>query len=171
MRYAFEGCMVAVYGFNRPNLHCGQPYCHFKSPSKFLLQVVLLARSFCRLRTWFLTDDVGKKKTRWTWCRPTRIGCCCARWPRWPSSSWRCARPPTASSSAASEPRDADSVPTPNRKSSPSPVGSSWRDGAGGVFFFTMTNGRRQSRFLTAGRHRRCGLGRRTCKCSQPESA
>ena len=62
MRYAFEGCMVAVYGFNRPNLHCGQPYCHFKSPSKFLLQVVLLARSFCRLRTWFLTDDVGKKK-------------------------------------------------------------------------------------------------------------
>ena len=61
MGYAFEGCMVAVYGFNRPNLHCGQPYCHFKSPSKFLLQVVLLARSFCRLRTWFLTDDVGKK--------------------------------------------------------------------------------------------------------------
>lgn len=43
MRYAFEGCMVAVYGFNRPNLHCGQPYCHFKSPSKFLLQMDMVS--------------------------------------------------------------------------------------------------------------------------------
>ncbi|XP_073989954.1 ABC transporter expressed in trachea isoform X2 [Rhodnius prolixus] len=36
IRYGFEGCMIAIYGGNRPKLHCSEAYCHFRSPSKFL---------------------------------------------------------------------------------------------------------------------------------------
>jgi hypothetical protein len=35
-RYAFEGSMQCVYGYNRPSLKCSEPYCYFKSPQKFL---------------------------------------------------------------------------------------------------------------------------------------
>lgn len=35
-RYAFEGSMQSVYGYNRTNMECSQAYCHFKSPQKFL---------------------------------------------------------------------------------------------------------------------------------------
>ena len=35
-RYAFEGLALSVYGYNRPNLKCSEPYCYFKSPLKFL---------------------------------------------------------------------------------------------------------------------------------------
>jgi hypothetical protein len=35
-RYAFEGSMQCVYGYNRSNMECSQPYCYFKSPLKFL---------------------------------------------------------------------------------------------------------------------------------------
>jgi len=38
MRYAFEGSMVAVYGFERPPLDCSLPYCHFRFPVKILQQ-------------------------------------------------------------------------------------------------------------------------------------
>lgn len=38
MRYAFEGSLLAIYGFNRLQLNCSQPYCHFKFPAKFLEQ-------------------------------------------------------------------------------------------------------------------------------------
>jgi hypothetical protein len=35
-RYAFEGSMQSVYGYNRPSLECPQPYCIFNSPLKLL---------------------------------------------------------------------------------------------------------------------------------------
>jgi hypothetical protein len=35
-RYAFEGLVLSVYGYNRPNLKCAEVYCYFKSPLKFL---------------------------------------------------------------------------------------------------------------------------------------
>lgn len=38
MRYAFEGSLVAVYGFNRAALECSEPYCHFRMPIKILEQ-------------------------------------------------------------------------------------------------------------------------------------
>ncbi|KAF4518790.1 hypothetical protein B566_EDAN005411 [Ephemera danica] len=36
MKYALEGMMMAVYGFNRPKLSCDEDYCHFKQPRTFL---------------------------------------------------------------------------------------------------------------------------------------
>ncbi|XP_033326721.2 ABC transporter expressed in trachea [Megalopta genalis] len=36
VRYSFEGAMISVYGYNRAKLKCSDPYCHFKSPTKFL---------------------------------------------------------------------------------------------------------------------------------------
>ncbi len=36
VRYGFEGTLLAIYGFQRPNMRCSQPYCHFRSPVKFL---------------------------------------------------------------------------------------------------------------------------------------
>ncbi|XP_069686813.1 ATP-binding cassette sub-family G member 1-like isoform X2 [Periplaneta americana] len=35
-RYAFEGSMQCIYGYNRTDLECSIPYCYFKSPSKIL---------------------------------------------------------------------------------------------------------------------------------------
>jgi hypothetical protein len=35
-RYSFEGAMLCLYGYNRSNLKCSEPYCYFKSPLKFL---------------------------------------------------------------------------------------------------------------------------------------
>lgn len=36
VRYGFEGTLLSIYGFDRPNLHCSEAYCHYKSPVKFL---------------------------------------------------------------------------------------------------------------------------------------
>ena len=36
VRYGFEGAMIAIYGMDRPKLHCSEMYCHFRSPKKFL---------------------------------------------------------------------------------------------------------------------------------------
>ncbi|KAL7638768.1 UNVERIFIED_CONTAM: hypothetical protein RMT77_010301 [Armadillidium vulgare] len=36
VRYSFEGSLLAIYGYDRSNLHCSEAYCHFKSPRKFL---------------------------------------------------------------------------------------------------------------------------------------
>lgn len=36
VRYGFEGAMISVYGYDRAKLQCSDPYCHFKSPTKFL---------------------------------------------------------------------------------------------------------------------------------------
>jgi len=38
MRYSFEGSMLAIYAFERDNLACSQPYCHYKFASKILEQ-------------------------------------------------------------------------------------------------------------------------------------
>nr|CAD7452634.1 unnamed protein product [Timema tahoe] len=35
-RYAFEAAMLSMYGFERENLDCSVPYCHYKSPTKLL---------------------------------------------------------------------------------------------------------------------------------------
>lgn len=35
-RYSFEGCMVSIYGYDRPKLRCDEMYCHFRNPRKFL---------------------------------------------------------------------------------------------------------------------------------------
>jgi ABC-type multidrug transport system permease subunit len=35
-RYAFEGMVLSVYGYNRPDLECSEVDCYFKSPLKYL---------------------------------------------------------------------------------------------------------------------------------------
>jgi ABC-type multidrug transport system permease subunit len=34
--YAFEACMIALYGAGRPRLRCSQDYCHYMSPAKLM---------------------------------------------------------------------------------------------------------------------------------------
>ncbi|CAG0900205.1 unnamed protein product [Darwinula stevensoni] len=41
LKYYFEGTMFCIYGYNRPDLQCNQPYCHFKNPDKFLREMDL----------------------------------------------------------------------------------------------------------------------------------
>nr|QAV55726.1 ATP-binding cassette sub-family G member 4-like protein [Sogatella furcifera] len=36
LRYAFEGSMLSIYGYDRPKLDCSEVYCHFRVPSQFL---------------------------------------------------------------------------------------------------------------------------------------
>jgi hypothetical protein len=45
-RYAFEGAMQCLYGYNRPDLKCSEPYCYFKSPLKFLQEIDMTDASF-----------------------------------------------------------------------------------------------------------------------------
>ncbi|XP_043462541.1 ATP-binding cassette sub-family G member 4 [Leptopilina heterotoma] len=42
VRYGFEGAMISVYGYNRAKLKCSEPYCHFKSPQKFLEEMSMV---------------------------------------------------------------------------------------------------------------------------------
>lgn len=35
-RHGFESTVIAVYGFDRPNMACSQPYCYHKDPDKVL---------------------------------------------------------------------------------------------------------------------------------------
>jgi len=39
VRYSFQSILTAVYGFDRPDMHCPIAYCHFKNPKKFLEQI------------------------------------------------------------------------------------------------------------------------------------
>ncbi|KAK4886489.1 hypothetical protein RN001_002760 [Aquatica leii] len=41
MKYSFEGIMIAIYGLNRPKMHCSKTLCIFKSPKKFLDELSL----------------------------------------------------------------------------------------------------------------------------------
>lgn len=45
-RYAFEGMMQAIYGFNRPNLYCSEIYCYYHSPSAILSMMDMPTVSF-----------------------------------------------------------------------------------------------------------------------------
>ena len=36
MRYVYEGSMFCIYGFDREDLMCKQPFCLFKDPEKYL---------------------------------------------------------------------------------------------------------------------------------------
>lgn len=38
-RYAFEGSVHAIYGFNRTNLECSEPFCYFRNTDKFLMHM------------------------------------------------------------------------------------------------------------------------------------
>lgn len=38
-KYAFEGILMAVYGYDRPKLKCSADYCHFATPKKFLMEL------------------------------------------------------------------------------------------------------------------------------------
>lgn len=46
VRYGFEGAMVSVYGLDRQKLHCSEPYCHYKSPKKFLMDMDMADANF-----------------------------------------------------------------------------------------------------------------------------
>ncbi|CAG0880062.1 unnamed protein product [Darwinula stevensoni] len=41
MKYTYEGTMFCIYSFDRDDLSCKDPYCHFKDPKKFLAQMDL----------------------------------------------------------------------------------------------------------------------------------
>lgn len=46
VRYGFEGAMVSVYGYERKKLSCSVPYCHYRSPRKFLMDMDMAEASF-----------------------------------------------------------------------------------------------------------------------------
>lgn len=46
MRYAFEGSMLAIYGYGRSVLSCSLPYCYFRYPDKFLEQFDMLGSEY-----------------------------------------------------------------------------------------------------------------------------
>lgn len=39
LRYALEGTIDAMLGFNRPKLRCDDIYCHYQIPAKFIKEV------------------------------------------------------------------------------------------------------------------------------------
>lgn len=39
IRYAFEGVIISIYGYNRPKLKCSTDFCLFKSPGRFLQEL------------------------------------------------------------------------------------------------------------------------------------
>jgi ATP-binding cassette, subfamily G (WHITE), member 1 len=36
IKYAFDGSMQAIFGFEREKMNCSKEYCHFQNPQKFL---------------------------------------------------------------------------------------------------------------------------------------
>ncbi|KAL6263477.1 hypothetical protein P5V15_006268 [Pogonomyrmex californicus] len=38
LKYAFEGVLIAIYGYDRAKLKCSADYCHFAIPEKFLIE-------------------------------------------------------------------------------------------------------------------------------------
>ncbi|XP_037927304.1 ATP-binding cassette sub-family G member 4 [Teleopsis dalmanni] len=45
-RYTLEGLMLAIYGFDRPELDCHIDFCYFKSPKKFLKEMSMLDANY-----------------------------------------------------------------------------------------------------------------------------
>ncbi|GLV37364.1 uncharacterized protein CBL_10669 [Carabus blaptoides fortunei] len=46
LRYGLEGFVGAIYGMNRPILHCPVNYCHYKYPDKFLDEIAMAGDQF-----------------------------------------------------------------------------------------------------------------------------
>lgn len=47
MKYGFEGLMAAIYGFDRPIIHCPDgEYCHYRNPKKFIKDMLIHADQF-----------------------------------------------------------------------------------------------------------------------------
>jgi len=42
LKYAFEGELMAIYGYNRAKLKCSADYCHFAVPEKFLMELGII---------------------------------------------------------------------------------------------------------------------------------
>lgn len=38
-RYAFEGSIQAIFGYNRPELECNIAFCYYKTTTKFLQEL------------------------------------------------------------------------------------------------------------------------------------
>ncbi|XP_058805881.1 ATP-binding cassette sub-family G member 1-like isoform X2 [Phymastichus coffea] len=45
-KYAFEGVVVAIYGYDRPKLNCSADYCHFRLPKTLLKMVDMLHSNY-----------------------------------------------------------------------------------------------------------------------------
>lgn len=46
LRYAAEGCVDALFGYDRPKLKCNDIYCHFQIPGKFIKVVDMQRNDF-----------------------------------------------------------------------------------------------------------------------------
>lgn len=46
VRYAFEGIMIATYGFGRARLNCSDVFCMFRDPLRYLRQYQMEDASF-----------------------------------------------------------------------------------------------------------------------------
>lgn len=46
LRYAVEGSIDAIFGYNRPKLQCNEIYCHFQIPAKFIREVDMHRNDF-----------------------------------------------------------------------------------------------------------------------------
>lgn len=53
-RYGLEGSVQAVYGNNRSNLACFEPFCYYKNVGKFLKDIDMIDSSFTLDVTGFL---------------------------------------------------------------------------------------------------------------------
>ncbi|CAG0892107.1 unnamed protein product [Darwinula stevensoni] len=53
LKYYFEGTMASIYGYNRPDFQCNEPYCHFKKPY-FILRETGLDDYFYWRNFWVL---------------------------------------------------------------------------------------------------------------------
>jgi ABC-type multidrug transport system permease subunit len=46
--YAFDACMIAIYGAGRARLQCKQDYCHYVTPSKLLSDMNVDENKYCQ---------------------------------------------------------------------------------------------------------------------------
>ncbi|CAH0746902.1 unnamed protein product [Bemisia tabaci] len=61
MKYALEGVMSAIYGYNRPVLDCSEMYCHFRMPKKLLHDLGLKDGHYLRDYSFILALFLGVK--------------------------------------------------------------------------------------------------------------
>lgn len=62
-RYGFEGSIQAIYGFDRGNLTCSDPFCYFKTSEKILKTLDMTEDRFqwdvLGLFTWAVIFQIG----------------------------------------------------------------------------------------------------------------